>query len=122
MARAGVPRRLGPLRSGVPTGFALGAHTVHTSLRLDRTAGLVTGMDTSPRPHPNLHLHGALDGRPVDCAALLAAVWDGAILDLNRADVTLGRRPYLSETDEPVPEELAGYAPVSSKSVRKGRA
>jgi hypothetical protein len=66
------------------------------------------------------HLRACLDGRPVDYTALLSAVWDGVIDDLNRVEVVLDRRPYLSRDGVPVPEELAGYPPVSSESVGKG--
>lgn len=82
-------------------------------------------MDTTGTPPPSptpLHLRAYLDGRPVDYAALLAAVWDGAISDLSRVQVALAPRPYLSADDVPVPEELAGYPPVSSESSRKERA
>lgn len=80
-------------------------------------------MDPITDPPPSaapVHLRAYLDGRPVDYAALFAAVWDGAISDLSRVEVALARRPYLSSEDVPVPEELAGYPPVSSESVRKG--
>jgi hypothetical protein len=74
----------------------------------------------SPPPAAPVHLRAYLDGRPVDYSALLSAVWDGVIDDLNRVEIALGRRPYLSVGDLPVPEGLAGYPPVSSESVRKG--
>jgi hypothetical protein len=76
--------------------------------------------DASPPPTAPVHLRAYLHGRPVDYAALLSAVWDGVIDDLNRVEVAVGRRPYLSAGDLPVPEELAGSPPVSSESVRKG--
>lgn len=74
----------------------------------------------SPPPAAPVYLRAYLDGRPVDYAVLLSAVWDGVVGDLNRVGVALDRRPYLSAADVPVPEELAGYPPVSSGSVRKG--
>ena len=78
-------------------------------------------MDTTGKsPARGPHLRAYLDGLPVDYSTLLAAVWDGAITDLNRIQVALGARPYLSTEGVPVPEELAGYPPVSSKSIRKG--
>lgn len=73
----------------------------------------------SPPTAGPVHLRAYLDGRPVDYAALLAAVWDGVIEDLNRVEIALDRRPYLSSSDLPGPEELAGYPPVSSLSFRK---
>jgi hypothetical protein len=76
-------------------------------------------MTTTDISRSGLHLHSYLDGRPVDCSSLLAAVWDGAITDLQRVQLILAPRPYLSHGDVPVPEELAGYPPVSSGSVRK---
>jgi hypothetical protein len=76
-------------------------------------------MDTTDTSPAGLHLRGLLDGRPGDCAELLAAVWDGAITDLKRVELILAPRPYLSPGDVPGPEALAGYPPVSSVSVRK---
>ncbi len=83
-------------------------------MRMDSTTA------SSP-PATRVHLRAYLDGRPVDYAAMLAAVWDGAVSDLSRVEVALGRRPYLSEDAVPVPDELAGYPPVSSESSRKER-
>lgn len=78
-------------------------------------------MDNTPPSEPApVYLVAYLDGRQVGYTALLAAVWDGVISDLGRIEVGLGRRPYLSREGLPVPEELAGYPPVSSESVRKG--
>jgi hypothetical protein len=68
---------------------------------------------------PPVHLRGYLDGRPVDYTALLSAVRDGGITDLDRIEVALDRRAYLSPIGVSVPEELVGYPPVSSKRLRK---
>ena len=71
------------------------------------------------REPPSLYLRAYLDGLPVDYSMLLAAVWDGAIEELDRIQVVLDRRPYLNADGLPVPEELVGYSPVASKTFSK---
>lgn len=63
----------------------------------------------------NLYLRAYLDGRPVDCATLLAAVWEGSVTELGRVEMALDRRPYLNAERVPGPKELRGNSPVSSE-------
>jgi hypothetical protein len=77
-------------------------------------------MDTS-RTRPTAHyLSCRLVGELVDASALLAAVWDGSLTDLDLVETTLAAKPYLSSSQLPVVTEITGYSPVRYENGENG--